>query len=199
MDFVNKRFTRLSGAVNRTPGAGFDSINAFGGRKRCNVADDGTVTAYYGDSGYTTTGKNATGTMVQVMVEQPKFCLLYTSFMEQVNKQFTIAGTEAAGVDAAMLQLTQAMASGVLRGEELNSIFEQAPTIIQTIADYLDAVSYTHLDVYKRQILNSLPPFFMISRRRHSRRFPKVLPQPPRQQATLHGSRKRMLFRFIRK
>lgn len=60
------------------------------------------------------------------------------AFMEQVNKQFTIAGTEAAGVDAAMLQLTQAMASGVLRGEELNSIFEQAPTIIQTIADYLD-------------------------------------------------------------
>lgn len=73
VDFINKRFTRLSGAVNRTPGAGFDSINAFGGRKRCNVADDGTVTAYYGDSGYTTTGKNAAGTPVQVMVEQPKF------------------------------------------------------------------------------------------------------------------------------
>ena len=72
VDFVNKKFTRLSGAVNRTPGAAFDSINAFGGRKRCNVADDGTVTAYYGDSGYTTTGKNAAGTPVQVMVEQPK-------------------------------------------------------------------------------------------------------------------------------
>lgn len=73
VDFVNKKFTRLSGAANRTPGAAFDSINAFGGRKRCNVADDGTVTAYYGDSGYTTTGKNAAGTPVQVMVEQPKF------------------------------------------------------------------------------------------------------------------------------
>lgn len=73
VDFANKKFTRLSGAVNRTPGEGFDSINAFGGRKRCNVADDGTVTAYYGDSGYTTTGKNAAGTKVQVMVEQPKF------------------------------------------------------------------------------------------------------------------------------
>lgn len=60
------------------------------------------------------------------------------AFSELINKQFTIAGTSAAGVDAAMLQLTQAMASGVLRGEELNSIFEQAPTIIQTIADYLD-------------------------------------------------------------
>lgn len=73
VDFANKKFTRLSGAVNRTPGKGFDSINAFGGRKRCNVADDGTVTAYYGDANYTTTGKNAAGTKVQVMVEQPKF------------------------------------------------------------------------------------------------------------------------------
>ena len=60
------------------------------------------------------------------------------AFMEQVNKQFRIAGTEAAGIDAAMLQLTQAMGSGVLRGEEYNSILEQAPNIIQTIADYLE-------------------------------------------------------------
>ncbi len=60
------------------------------------------------------------------------------AFMEQVNKQFTIAGTEAAGVDAAMLQLTQAMGSGILRGEEYNSILEQAPNIIQAISDYLD-------------------------------------------------------------
>lgn len=59
------------------------------------------------------------------------------AFMEQVNKQFTIAGTEAAGIDAAMLQLTQAMGSGVLRGEEYNSILEQAPNIIQAIADYM--------------------------------------------------------------
>lgn len=60
------------------------------------------------------------------------------AFMEQINKQFTIAGTSATGIDAAMLQLTQAMGSGVLRGEEFNSIFEQAPNIIETIADYLD-------------------------------------------------------------
>lgn len=59
------------------------------------------------------------------------------AFSELINKQFTIAGTSATGIDAAMLQLTQAMSSGVLRGEELNSVFEQAPTIIQTIADYL--------------------------------------------------------------
>ena len=60
------------------------------------------------------------------------------ALMEQVNKQFTIAGTEAAGIDAAMLQLTQAMGSGVLRGEEYNSILEQAPNIIQAIADYME-------------------------------------------------------------
>lgn len=59
------------------------------------------------------------------------------AFMNQVNKQFAIAGTSAEGQSAAMLQLTQAMGSGVLRGEELNSIFEQAPTIIQTIAKQL--------------------------------------------------------------
>ena len=59
-------------------------------------------------------------------------------FMEQINKQFKIAGTESSGIQAAMLQLTQAMGSGVLRGEEYNSILEQAPNIIQTIADYLE-------------------------------------------------------------
>ncbi len=60
------------------------------------------------------------------------------SFMELINKQFKIAGTNAAGIDAAMLQLTQAMSSGVLRGEEYNSILEQAPVIIQNIAKYLN-------------------------------------------------------------
>lgn len=60
------------------------------------------------------------------------------AFTEQLNKQFTIAGTEAADIDAAMLQLTQAMGSGVLRGEEYNSILEQTPNIIQAIADYME-------------------------------------------------------------
>lgn len=60
------------------------------------------------------------------------------AFMEQINKQFRIAGTESAGIQAAMLQLTQAMASGVLRGEEYNSILEQAPNIIQNIAKYIE-------------------------------------------------------------
>lgn len=93
VDFKNKKFTRLAGAVNRTPGEGFDNILCFGGRKRCNLTNDGRVAAYYGEAGFSTTGKLtqavdrnpagtenpdaslqfASGTIVQVMVEQPKF------------------------------------------------------------------------------------------------------------------------------
>ncbi len=58
-------------------------------------------------------------------------------FAELINKQFTLAGTSAQEASGATLQLTQALASGVLRGDELNSVMEQAPTIIQAIADYL--------------------------------------------------------------
>jgi len=68
VDYENKTFVRLAGAVGKTPGADFDSIKAFGGRRRCNLADDGTVNAYYGDPGYIENGSNG-----QVMVEQPKF------------------------------------------------------------------------------------------------------------------------------
>ena len=59
-------------------------------------------------------------------------------FTETLNKQFVIGGAGAQQMEAAMLQLTQAMASGVLRGEELNSIFENAQPVVQSIADYLD-------------------------------------------------------------
>lgn len=60
------------------------------------------------------------------------------AFVEQINKHFAIAGTEASGIQAAMLQLNQAMGSGVLRGEEFNSILDQAPNIIQTISGYIE-------------------------------------------------------------
>lgn len=59
-------------------------------------------------------------------------------FVEQLNKQFVISGASAEEIKNSSLQLTQALASGVLRGDELRSVFEQAPTIIQTIADYLN-------------------------------------------------------------
>ena len=84
VDFKNKKFTRLAGAVGKTPGDAFDDIKAFGGRRRCNVTDAGKVIAYYGDAGYSETGALTSainigdnnypvGTKVQVMVEQPKF------------------------------------------------------------------------------------------------------------------------------
>lgn len=57
---------------------------------------------------------------------------------EQLNKIFKISGTGQQEQAAAMLQLTQALSSGVLRGEELNSVFEAAPMVIEQIADYLD-------------------------------------------------------------
>lgn len=59
------------------------------------------------------------------------------AFMEQVNKHFVIGGADTQQQQAAILQLTQAMASGVLRGEELNSILENAPTIAEAIENYL--------------------------------------------------------------
>ena len=96
VDFANRKFTRLAGAVGRNAGSGFDDIPAFGGRYRCNLTDAGVEVAKYGDPGYTETGKltqaitlgkvinsegivtnegttYSVGTPVQVMVKQPKF------------------------------------------------------------------------------------------------------------------------------
>ncbi|VII01031.1 tail tape measure protein [Clostridioides difficile] len=60
------------------------------------------------------------------------------SFAEQLNKKFVIAGASTEEMNSALLQLTQGLGSGVLRGEELNAVFESAPNIIQSIADYLN-------------------------------------------------------------
>lgn len=59
------------------------------------------------------------------------------AFVELLNKQFTIAGTSQQEMASATLQLTQALGSGVLRGEEFNAVFEAAPNIMQTVADYM--------------------------------------------------------------
>ena len=68
VDFENKTFTRLAGAVGLSANSDFDKFTMYGGRRRCNVLDDGTITAYYGDEGYTEDGSNG-----QVMVYQPAF------------------------------------------------------------------------------------------------------------------------------
>lgn len=71
MDYKNKTCTRIAGAKNLIAGADFDKFSMYGGRKRCNVSDGGTINAYYGDEGYTEDGSNG-----QVMVYQPKFYYL---------------------------------------------------------------------------------------------------------------------------
>lgn len=68
IDYTNNTFERLGAAVGFNKGADFDAFPMFGGRKRCNVADDGTIVAYYGDADYA-----EDGSMGQVMVYQPKF------------------------------------------------------------------------------------------------------------------------------
>lgn len=83
-DWANNTYTRTDKAVGQSAGTFFDKFKAFGGRRRCIVADDKTILAFHGDSAYTETGKltkkvtkngktYAVGTSVQVMVYQPKF------------------------------------------------------------------------------------------------------------------------------
>ena len=71
VDYSNKTYTRLAGAVGKSVGADFDQFKMFGGRRVCNVADDGTIIAWLGDSDYA-----EDGSMGQVMVYQPKFYYL---------------------------------------------------------------------------------------------------------------------------
>lgn len=78
-DWENNKFTRLAGSVGLKGGEDHDNIAPWN-RRRCNIADDGTITAYYGDEGYTETGKltqaigdKMPGTRVQTMVEQNEF------------------------------------------------------------------------------------------------------------------------------
>lgn len=89
---------------------------------RGSITDMASVIARFGNN-----AKDAFGSTNEVV-----------QFATLVQKQMTIAGASTQESSAAMLQLSQALGSGVLRGEELNSIFEQAPNIIQSIADYLN-------------------------------------------------------------
>ena len=68
VDYENKTFIRTQEAVDKEMGTAFDAYRMFGGRKRCNVSDNGEITAFYGDANYAEDGSNG-----QVMVYQPKF------------------------------------------------------------------------------------------------------------------------------
>lgn len=88
VDFASKKIIRIAGSENFTAGADFDALTPWGGRRRCNLSDDGVVLAYRGETGYTEAGATTVeikktvdgvektyerGTKVQVMVEQPIF------------------------------------------------------------------------------------------------------------------------------
>lgn len=80
VDLTNNTVTRTGDNQYWNPGSDYDVSPIYGGRKRCNVKDDGTIVAYYGEEGYTETGaltvavgSNPVGTKVQCMVMQPAF------------------------------------------------------------------------------------------------------------------------------
>ena len=68
IDYYNRTFARTQEAVGKSMGADFNKYSMYGGRVKCNVADNGTINAFYGDNGYTEDGSNG-----QVMIYQPKF------------------------------------------------------------------------------------------------------------------------------
>ena len=85
VDYKNKTFTRLASAKDLSAGTDFDQFEMFGGRKRCNVANDGTINAWYGEDAYKEDGSNG-----QVMVYQPAFWYLVAPV--EYEKQATGVG-----------------------------------------------------------------------------------------------------------
>lgn len=114
LNLMNEGLQSTDELVNMVYVAAQDARGSFG-----NMA---AVVAKFGNN-----AKDAFGSSEEVV-----------AFANLVQKQMTIAGASTAESSNAMLQLSQALGSGVLRGDELNSIFEQAPNLIQNIADYLD-------------------------------------------------------------
>lgn len=100
----------------------FESVVASANRARGSVTDMADVVARFGNN-----AGEAFGSSAEVV-----------AFAERVQKAMKVSGASSAEASGAMLQLSQALGSGVLRGDELNSIFEQAPNLIRYIADYMD-------------------------------------------------------------
>lgn len=100
----------------------FESVVASANRARGSVTDMADVVARFGNN-----AGEAFGSSAEVV-----------AFAERVQKAMKVSGASSAEASGAMLQLSQALGSGVLRGDELNSIFEQAPNLIRYIADYMN-------------------------------------------------------------
>lgn len=121
LNMMNEAFNEINGTVMQTD----DLVNLVyqaAQNARGSFGDMAAVVAKFGNN-----ARDAFSSQEEVV-----------AFANLIQKQMTIAGASTAEASNAMLQLSQALGSGVLRGDELNSIFEQAPNLIQSIADYMD-------------------------------------------------------------
>ena len=121
LDQMNQAFNEINGTATETDTI-VKRIYASAQNARGSFGDMAAVVAKFGNN-----ARDAFASQDEVI-----------AFANLIQKQMTIAGASTQEASNAMLQLSQALGSGVLRGDELNSIFEQAPNLIQSIADYLD-------------------------------------------------------------
>ena len=121
LDLMNNSFNEINGTANETSEL-VNMVYVAAQDARGSFSDMASVVARFGNN-----ARDAFGNSEEVV-----------AFADLVQKQMTIAGASTQEAANAELQLSQALGSGVLRGDELNSIFEQAPNLIQNIADYLD-------------------------------------------------------------
>lgn len=122
LDLMNNSFNEINGTANETSEL-VNMVYAAAQDARGSLDGMASVVARFGNN-----ARDAFGNSEEVV-----------AFADLVQKQMTIAGASTQEAANAELQLSQALGSGVLRGDELNSIFEQAPNLIQNIADYMDA------------------------------------------------------------
>lgn len=120
IDLMNDSFNKMNGTAVETNDL-VKSIYASAQNARGSFSEMADVVARFGNN-----AKDAFSSQEEVV-----------AFANLIQKQMTIAGASTAEASAAILQLSQGLGSGVLRGEELNAVFEQAPNIIQSIADHL--------------------------------------------------------------
>ena len=93
IDYQNRSFEKTQDAVELNPGADFNQYSMYGGRMRCNVADDGTINAFYGDPTYTEDGSNG-----QVMIYQPKFYYQRILIDKETSSHGTIVRKESLAI-----------------------------------------------------------------------------------------------------
>lgn len=121
LNMMNNSFKEINGGLETTDQL-VQMVYASAQDARGSFSDMAAVVAKFGNN-----AREAFSSSTEVV-----------DFANLVQKEMVIAGASTTEASNAMLQLSQALGSGVLRGDELNSIFEQAPNLIQNIADYLD-------------------------------------------------------------